>query len=587
MIPTSSEDWVILRAMGRRVTEQVPATEFASELLARLVELGLRHVVLSPGARSQALALAAAELEARGDVQLHVRIDERVAGFVALGIARESRTPAAVITTSGSAVANLYPAVLEAHHAGVPLIVLTADRPEEARGIGTNQTTDQHDIFGAAVRLSVDEPAPTHGTGTVRRASELAVLAWNAATDAHAPGPAHLNLCFREPLSGPTSVRELHPAPAEASPASRREPVAVLSLPRGPRTLVIAGADAGPRAEELAHEGGWPLVAEVTSGSRYGRNLVSAYRTLLRDAELTSQIQRIVALGHPTLSREIPQLIGDTTTGIETIVVRGAAAEGYNPGHNVAAFADAVSVAEGDADTEWLGLWMRASRQAQAEHEAALAQQAGAALTAPNIDASRSENMDDRRAFVAAELAASRTEVSRELLVDALWRASWPHDRLVFAASRLIRVADATVGGKKIPVHANRGLAGIDGNISTAVGIALAAPEGTLVRVLVGDVAALHDAGALLVGQGERKPRVQLVVGNDGGGTIFDGLEVADSAAPQAMDRVFLTPQSVDLEALASAYGWAYRKARTVGELERVITGAGDGPELVEVPLAR
>ena len=565
------------------MAELVPASEFASELLARLVDLGVRHVVLSPGARSQALALAAAELESRGDIELHVRIDERVAGFIALGIGRESGKPAAVITTSGSAVANLYPAVLEAHHSGVPLILLTADRPEEARGIGTNQTTDQRDIFGSAVRLSVDEPAPTHGAGTVRRASELAGLAWAAATDAHAPGPAHLNLCFREPLSGPTTVRDIVPATEVAEVA----PAAELVLSRGPRTLVIAGADAGPRAEELAHAGGWPLIAEVTSGSRFGRNLVGAYRELLNRSELTEQIQRIVVFGHPTLSREIPRVIGDTSTGIETIVVRGAAAEGYNPGHNVAAFTDEVSVEPGEIDTDWLGLWMRASRDAVAAHEAALAEVGGAALTAPNVEASRSESMDDRRAFVAAELAASRTAVTRELLVDALWRSSWPHDRLVFAASRLIRVADSTVGGKKIPVHANRGLAGIDGNISTAIGIGLAAPAGTLTRVLVGDVAALHDAGALLLGEGERIPRIQVVVGNDGGGTIFDKLEVAQSAEPSAMDRVFLTPQRANLEALAAAYGWTYRAASTVGELERVITGAGEGPEIVEVTLAR
>jgi 2-succinyl-5-enolpyruvyl-6-hydroxy-3-cyclohexene-1-carboxylate synthase len=568
------------------VAELIPATEFAAELMARLAELGVQHVVLSPGARSQALALAAAALEERGDLQLHVRIDERVAGFVALGIARESAKPAAVITTSGSAVGNLYPAVLEAHHAGVPLIVLTADRPEEARGIGTNQTTEQHDIFGSAVRLSVDEPAPTHGTGTVRRAAELATVAWKTATDAHAPGPVHLNLCFREPLSGATTVRTLQ-RDAEPASAATGTPATELLLARGPRTLVIAGADAGPRAEELAHAGGWPLIAEITSGARFGRNLVGDYRDLLNDAALTRQIQRIVVFGHPTLSREIPRVIGDTTTGIETIVVRGAEAEGYNPGHNVAAFTDEVAVEVGDTDTEWLGQWMRASRAAVASHEAALAQSAGAALAAPNVDASRSESMDDRRAFVAAELAASRTPISRELLVDALWRSTWPHDRLVFAASRLIRVADKLVGGKKIPVHANRGLAGIDGNISTAIGIGLAAPEGTLTRVLVGDIAALHDAGALLFGAGERRPRIQLVVGNDGGGTIFDSLEVAQSAPASAMDRVFLTPHCVNLEALATAYGWSYRTAATVGELERVITGAGEATELVEVKLAR
>jgi 2-succinyl-5-enolpyruvyl-6-hydroxy-3-cyclohexene-1-carboxylate synthase len=150
----------------------------------------------------------------------------------------------------------------------------------------------------------------------------------------------------------------------------------------------------------------------------------------------------------------------------------------------------------------------------------------------------------------------------------------------------LIRVADKVVAGKKISVHANRGLAGIDGNISTAIGIALAA-ENALTRVVVGDLAALHDAGSLLFGAQEIRPRVQVILGNDAGGTIFDSLEVGQTASAENMDRVFLTPQVVDLEALARAYGWNYVSATTVSELERALSSAGDGPELVEVKLAR
>lgn len=562
------------------VAELAPATEFANELLARLVELGVEHVVLSPGSRSQALALAATALEERGDISLHVRVDERVGGFLGLGIGIETRKPAAVITTSGTAVANLHPAVLEAHHAGVPLILLTADRPEEARGIASNQTTDQRDLFGNAVRLNVDEPAPVPGATTTRRAAELAQQAWQAATDAHAPGPVHLNLSFREPLSSPAQIREL--TRTEQSFSSVR-PAVSLELARGPRTLVIAGADAGPGAEELAHEGGWPLIAEVSSGSRYGRNLVACYREMLNIDELSEQIERIVVFGHPTLSREIPRLIGDTTTGIETIVVRGPGAEGFNPGHNVASFADEVSVASGEADMGWLGLWMRTSRALQAEYDQHLAEEVGGALTPPDIEASQSNNVDEMRAFAKAELAASRTPLTRELLVDALWRVTWPHDRLVFAASRLVRAADAHVGGKKITVFANRGLAGIDGTIATGTGVALA--SGLLTRVVVGDLAAVHDAGALALGLGETKPRIQVIVGNDHGGTIFDNLEVAQSAPEAHMTRAFRTEQQVDFEKLAQAYGWNYLQVSTVGELERALTGVGDGPELVEVTL--
>ena len=261
------------------VAELAPATEFAIELLARLVELGVEHVVLSPGSRSQALALAATALEERGDISLHVRVDERVGGFLGLGIGIETRKPAAVITTSGTAVANLHPAVLEAHHAGVPLILLTADRPEEARGIASNQTTDQRDLFGNAVRLNVDEPAPVPGAMTTRRAAELAQQAWQAATDAHAPGPVHLNLSFREPLSSPAQIREL--TRTEQSFSSVR-PAVSLELARGPRTLVIAGADAGPGAEEApgaidggAKSGNWRGLPRATVFGERAANCVS------------------------------------------------------------------------------------------------------------------------------------------------------------------------------------------------------------------------------------------------------------------------------------------------------------------------
>lgn len=563
------------------VANPAPASVFAAEFLTHVVELGVEHIVLSPGARSQALALVAAELERRGDVKLHVRIDERAAGFLALGLAVESRMPAVVITTSGSAVANLHPAVLEAHHAGVPMIVLTADRPEELREIGSNQTTHQHDIFGPAVRLSVDEPAPVPGATAERRGAELAHDAFYAATDYYAPGPVHLNVAFREPLSSAIDVR-----PVEMLIQSERriEPGITLELTRGPNTIVIAGADAGPRAEQVAHEGGWPLIAEVTSGARFGRNLVPAYRELLANPELTSQIERIVVFGHPTLSREIPALIGDSSTGIQTVVVRGVAPEGYNPGLNVSSFVNDVTVEPGETDRDWLGLWIVSGREAFERYESTAID--AALATAPNVTASRSESMEDKKAFLAAELAASRVKISRELLVDAVWRSTWPHDRLVFAASRLIRVADKFVGGKKISVHANRGLAGIDGTIGTGIGIALAT-ENALTRIVVGDLAALHDAGSMLFGTQEERPRVQVIVGNDGGGTIFDALEVGQTASAENMDRVFLTPQQVDLEALATAYGWGYTKVATVSDLERALTGAGDGPELVEVELER
>lgn len=593
-----------------------PATDAAAALLCRLVELGVRHVVLSPGSRSQALALVAAELERRGSIALHVRIDERVAGFTALGIARETRMPAAVVCTSGTAVSNLLPAALEAHHAGVPLLLLTADRPPELRGVGANQTTRQPGMFAPTVRFEADVPVPeaTDPDGDTEQSAMLRAVAEEAVAAAlgagtRSPGPVHLNLPYREPLAGvlpawlgvPAAELQAtvvgHPdgPPVAADPEDEAsgalyqggggigesdvptEPEdAPHVLERGPRTVVIAGADAGPDAEELAHVGGWPLIAEIVSGARYGRHLVHGYRALLRDPELGGRVERAVVLGHPTLSREAAALLSDPD--IEVVAVRGPGEPLNLNGSTLAA--DRIAVATGDSDRAWLGAWMHASREASVD------------LTppAPDADGLSSAVPGERLGAIAAELSVIRAPIDRAGLVDAVWRATWPHDRLVFGSSRLVRVADQVLPGKKVPVHANRGLAGIDGTVATATGIAVASQAGGgpgVTRVLLGDLALLHDVGALLLPPQEQEPRIQVIVGNDGGGTIFDGLEVASVAGREVMDRVLLTPHAVRLEELAAAYGWDYRRVTTRSALDQALTSPVGGRQLIEVPLDR
>jgi 2-succinyl-5-enolpyruvyl-6-hydroxy-3-cyclohexene-1-carboxylate synthase len=548
-------------------TSESPATAFAVALLDEFVQAGLRDVVLSPGSRSQALALAAAEFEREGLIRLHVRIDERVGGFLALGLAVETGLPVVVVMTSGTAVANLHPAVLEAHHSGVPLIIVSADRPEPLRGIGSNQTTVQAGMFGAAIAFDRDVVAPTGAPGERSAAAALARDAW-AASRSTRPQPVHLNLAFTEPLSSPTTLAE---SDGEWS-AEADEPIepAPLTLAVAPGTVVIAGADAGPRAEEVARELGAPLLAEVSSGAHFGPNLVVAYRELLNTANFGDRVERAIVFGHPTLSREIPALL--QRDGVESIVVRGRAADDYNPGHRVTTFADAVvvgaSAPESNAARSWLGRWVTTSRS----------------LLEPLPEPSAAELGNAE--FARRELAAIRAPVDRRMLVEAVWRATWPHDRLVLGASRLIREVDRFVPGKKIRVHANRGLAGIDGTISTAIGIALGTETNGTTRVLLGDLAALHDVGGLLLGVGETRPRIQVIVGNDGGGTIFDSLEVAATAPQDAIDRVLLTPQLVSFESLAIAYGWTYLRATNRGELDQALT-ASTGPTLIEVPLER
>ena len=551
-----------------------PASEFATALLGELIRGGVRDLVLSPGSRSQALALAAARYERAGMLRLRVRIDERSAGFLAIGLAIETGAPVAIVTTSGTAVAELHPAVLEAAHSGVPLIVLSGDRPAEMQGIGANQTTRQPGMFGVAARM-VEVAVPVAGGDHDAEAARVA----GEILDGIA-GPVHVNVAFREPLSGEARLSEVS---IRDRPAAATQPAGVVISP-APGTVVIAGAGAGPEAEAAARALGAPLLAEVASGARFGPNLVAAYRELLTTGNFGDRVARAIVFGHPTLSREVPALI--ERDGVDTIVVRSGGLDDYNPGHRVKTFVDAVQIAADPLAVEesrsWVGRWVHASRQLLETED-------------PLGAGPETADYAERAAFAREQLAEQRQPVTRRLLVEAVWRASWPHDRLVLGASRLIRELDRVAPGKRIPVHSNRGLAGIDGTIATATGIALASQDedfdklhqrGGVTRVLLGDLALLHDAGSLLAGDGEPRPRMQVIVGNDGGGTIFDGLEVAATTEQALIDRVLYTPQTVDLAALAQAYGWEYRRVETRGGLDPALTPTSERV-LIEVPLAR
>jgi 2-succinyl-5-enolpyruvyl-6-hydroxy-3-cyclohexene-1-carboxylate synthase len=556
--------------------------------------------VLSPGSRSQALALAAAEYERAGLIRLRVRIDERVAGFVALGLAVETALPVVVIVTSGTAVANLHPAVLEAHHSGIPLIVMTADRPSELRGVGANQTTVQTAIFGVASHATFEIDAPSGAPGENAAADQLAeqlmaaalssTAQRSASSSQHRSGPVQLNLALAEPLSARVELGDISALLAVVE-GTMAAPVALAAskpeansteLVYAAGTVVVAGHGAGEQAEAIARALSAPLLAEVSSGAHFGPNLVVAYRELLGRANFGDRVERVIVFGHPTLSREIPALI--QRPGVTTIVVRSGLFDDFNPGHRVHQFADAVHVTElpdkSEASRSWVGRWVTTSRAELEQHDA------------PAIDLAISDEPRAQAAFSRAVLAGLRAPVSRRALVEAVWRMTWPHDRLILGASRLIREADKFVQGKKIRVHANRGLAGIDGTIATGVGIALASQLTTdaaaagVTRVLLGDLAFLHDAGALLFGLGEPRPRMQVVVGNDDGGTIFDSLEVAQVADSAAFDRVQLTTQLASLEFLAHGYGWEYVCVNTRGELDAALSST-ELPTVIEVRLAR
>ena len=530
-----------------RMTES-PAQVFAAQLLASLAKLGVRNFFLAPGARSQALAIAAGQLAEAGKIDLSIRLDERSLGFVALGCALASGEPSVIITTSGTAVANLHPAVLEASHAGVPLILLTADRPHELRGVGANQTTNQIGIFNDAVRECLDVVAPVGHEGEPAEAAELAAaaIAISLGYDAEQPGPVQLNLAFREPLSASEpNAAELNP---RVQLPAREEPETEFAvLDEAGKTIVIAGAGAGESAVELAEAFGWPLFAEPSSGARFGANVIVGYRELIPNHELAEQITRVVVFGKPTLGRGVVALLKNPA--IEVIVVRNRAYGHFDVTRRAAKFCTELTVLE-EPDFEWLTAWRAA---------------------------------DAGLAKVEAEVAPTRAA-----LVEAVWAATEQSDQLLLGASRLIREADRWAPARPVRVFSNRGLAGIDGTVATATGLAIAEaragyPE-AVTRALIGDLTLLHDAGSLAFDRAEGELNIQLVVGNDHGGTIFESLEPAQTLDASSFERLFKTPQQVDIWSLAQAYGWQHILVESMSQLDDALSKRGR--VIIEVKLA-
>lgn len=590
-----------------------PSSEFALRLLLALCEVGVRDVVVSPGSRSQALSLAAAELEAAGLLRLHVRIDERSAAFLALGLTKASGRPTPVIVTSGSAVGNLLPAVMEAHRSFQPLVILSADRPASVRCRGASQTTHQVGIFSRFTRYACDVSTPDLDTltcteyawqppaGLELSEAESALLHCSEATTAHtfsslatlaghlaaalaSNGPSHLNLQFREPLSGPhTPLAELvavskrgnTPARVDASAASAEAKRQALNPqrcaqpanPENPNsavqlepahTLVIAGfaaehyaapgtLPAGPHAPALPIPSGVDVLAEVTSSWRADHTLGANYRSLLRVG--LPHITSLVIVGMPNLSREVAALCARPDLAVYTLA---------HPGEE-------TFLPEGATAISYVS-WAQSSQQAGA-----------------HVVGNSSGQIE------AAALNANVT-LTRETLISTLFDYCTQHRAPIYlAASHLVRLADALIDTAAIPVYSHRGLAGIDGTIALATGCALGSRHTDLptlgrdvtggqpplsatepLRLLIGDLAFLHDAGSLARAEGEELPPVQIIVANDHGGHIFSTLEVAQ-ADPAAYQRVVATPMNVDLAPLATAYGWPYTRVATPAELQRAL----------------
>ena len=542
----------------------MPSVDTASAILASLEALGLTHVLYCPGSRSAPFAYALEAGAFGGDAR--AVLDERGAGFMAVGLARTGALPA-VVVTSGTAVAELAPAVLEASHARLPLLLLTADRPGELRGVGASQATDQSRLFGAHVRAQVDLEPQEASTTLVGHLTRCVAAACGAPTGT--PGPVQINVAFRDPLtpaspasasaSGDEAGASFVPRPTRvlpASPVSARWEDVVGSAAAG---LIVAGEGASPRAREWSRASGFPLLAEPASGAWAGGG-VTPFEQSLVCSPLGREADTVIVTGRPTLSRPIHALLA--RPDVRVILVDPHAPWVDVSGNASVVVAD-LEPARGPVDAaqaEWASRVRDAARDAGERIESLLA--AGSGRT-----------MLDLARVVAAS-------------------SSGP---LVLGASNPVRAFDLavpTLEGRAI--HSNRGQAGIDGTIATAVGIAVGAgsvgeatvPASERVTAVMGDLTACHDASSLALAAAARA-HLDIIVADDRGGGIFATLEHGRATTPEAYDRWFGVAQEVDYEALAAAYRLAFARVDNPAQLARVLETPQAGPRLVHVPVER
>ena len=615
-----------------------PATLLARAVVASLVEAGVKRVVISPGSRNAPLTYALADAAQAGYLQLRVVVDERSAAFVALGASRSDwlheglARPAVAVMTSGSAVANAHPAVVEADAAGVPLIILSADRPHALVNTGASQTTVQTGIFGAATRYQADL-GDTSASGAVANQVRRAVAAASGRLSLD-PGPVHLNVRLAPPLApaAPWQVPHLEP---KTHWLRARKPLAEqlneatvsqvgcrLGLDPARRGVIVVGdnddAELAHFAAALAHAWGWPLLAEPTSLVRTNANAVAAYSALLAGgdgsvggdgAQLSQEIEQLLVVGHPTLTRPISALLArediyqvvltnrarwsdvsgraayvttleqalsrntpDVSAGAGASGDTGAGAGdglGGSVGGDASASAAAgagVGVGKNAPSPLWLQRWLQVGQQQ---------------LNATSVTKAARMALTTWQATSQYKSHSQSTAIHSDSLENSV--------TLMAASSMTIRYLDAGLpAGKQLkkmpgPVVANRGLAGIDGTISTAVGLAWA--SGQPVRVIIGDLAAAHDLTGLVKAVTETEVDLQVIVLDDHGGKIFSGLEYGASELSNYFPRFFTTAQQVDFAQAAAAFGAHVSVIDDVDGLQSLLSKAIEGRSLVHVKL--
>ena len=610
-------------------TVESQATLLARAVVASLVEAGVKRVVISPGSRNAPLTYALADAAQAGYLQLRVVVDERSAAFVALGASRSDwlheglARPAVAVMTSGSAVANAHPAVVEADAAGVPLIILSADRPHALVNTGASQTTVQTGIFGAATRYQADL-GDTNASGAVANQVRRAVAAASGRLSLD-PGPVHLNVRLAPPLApaAPWQVPHLEPKThwlrARKPLEEQLNGVTVsqvgcrLGLDPARRGVIVVGdnddAELAHFAASLAHAWGWPLLAEPTSLVRTDANAVAAYSALLAGgdgsasgdgAQLSQEIEQLLVVGHPTLTRPIGALLA--REDIYQVVLTNRAR--WSDVSGCAAYVTTLEQALSSLNTPDVSAGAGAGADADAGGDASASAGAGAGA---GVGKNAPSPLWLQRWLQAGQQQLNATSVTKAAqMALTTWQATSQYEShsqstaihsdglessvtLMAASSMTIRYLDARLpAGKQLkkmpgPVVANRGLAGIDGTISTAVGLAWA--SGQPVRVIIGDLAAAHDLTGLVKAVTENEVDLQVIVLDDHGGKIFSGLEYGASELSNYFLRFFTTAQQVDFAQAAAAFGAHVSVIDDVDGLQSLLSKTIEGRSLVHVKL--
>ena len=554
-------------------------TALASAFVEELARCGVRHAVLSPGSRSTPLAVG---LRRQPAINLTVIVDERSAGFFALGAAQATRAPVAVLCTSGTAAANLHPAVCEADESAVPLIVLTADRPPELRGIGAGQTIDQLKLYGDAVRWFCEVGTHAADDSGLLHYRSVACRAYAAARGEPRPGPVHLNLAWRDPLapepvegdvtaSSPLALEGRGERPLTAVPHAAAAPEAALldelaaRIAAAPRGLLLAGRQVDLRLREpamrLAAAAGYPVLAEPTSQLRLGPHdrglVVSRYDAIVRLRAEALRPELVIRVGETPTSKPLRQWIAAIEDCRQLVVDGGFAWNEPSKSAEMIVRADPCALANGLAERlggrgagDWAGAWQRAE---QAAEEAISAVLGGLAEPSePGLQAALGAKLRD--------------------------------GELVYTASSMpIRDQEAFMpaGDADVLFLCNRGANGIDGLISSGIGAAHASGMPTV--IVTGDLGLLHDVGGLAALRDVSTPVRIVVINNDGGG-IFHFLPQDEVMAPEEFEALLGTPRGVDAKRAADLFGLRHRRLDDVRCLGDALA---DGTGLIEIAVDR